>query len=90
MQSNFQGLVQDVDKVNLDETSISSGMMPPSKEGLGARGQKEVVSHDRSIHKSLLGASTMKLNNLMGLLKKKEGTKRATSGYFPTDECKLP
>lgn len=85
MQSDFQDLVQDVDKLNIDRTTLApSEMMPPVSEEQGAQGH-QVVGRDDTITRkiSLLSATTMKKKDEEAFMKQEEGTKGATSGNFP-------
>ncbi|XP_011018298.1 PREDICTED: uncharacterized protein LOC105121386 [Populus euphratica] len=75
-------LVQDVDKLNIDRTTLApSEMMPPVSEEQGAQGQ-QVVGRDDTITRkiSLLSATTMKKKDEEAFMKQEEGTKGATSG----------
>lgn len=83
MQTDFQVLVQDVDKLKIHRTtSAPSDMMPSEEQG------KQVVGRDDMITRkiSLLGATTMNEKDAEALTKQEEGTKGATSGNFSTQK----
>uniref|UniRef100_A0A6M2EMT6 Uncharacterized protein n=1 Tax=Populus davidiana TaxID=266767 RepID=A0A6M2EMT6_9ROSI len=75
-------LVQDVDKLNIDRTTLApSEMMPPVSEEQGAQGQQVVGKDDTITRKiSLLSATTMKKKDEEAFMKQEEGTQGATSG----------
>ncbi|KAJ6701527.1 TRANSMEMBRANE PROTEIN [Salix koriyanagi] len=80
MQTDFQVLVQDVDKLKIHRTTSAPSEMMPSEER-GAQG-KQVVRRDDMITRkiSLLGATTMNEKDTEALPKQEEGTKGAASG----------
>ncbi|KAJ6962678.1 hypothetical protein NC652_001357 [Populus alba x Populus x berolinensis] len=81
-KSDFQDLVQGVDKLNIDRTTLApSEMMPPVSEEQGAQGQ-QIVGRDDTITRkiSLLSATTMKKKDEEAFMKQEEGTQGPTSG----------
>ncbi|KAJ7010921.1 hypothetical protein D5086_001099 [Populus alba] len=75
-------LVQGVDKLNIDRTTLApSEMMPPVSEEQGAQGQ-QIVGRDDTITRkiSLLSATTMKKKDEEAFMKQEEGTQGPTSG----------